>query len=806
MSGFNLSEILPFYLDETDEHIAALNDALLRLERDPADSRSLAEAFRMFHSIKGASVVMGFEPVSRLTHHLESLFDQFRSKKRELDRSLLDLTFRCLDELRDYHKDLRAGGQSRADLAALTPLVIAALDGSPADSPPASATDAAREAASPGTIEERAASPSGGVLLEDLGRIGVTVVFEPNLPLPDMKARLVLNRLSGRGRVLATRPPSEQLDDVESLAEFTVWLAAECDPAELRALADVDGVACIRIESGPPDDSGVVARPRSDVGEAASPTPPAPVDFPPITDEPAPGPGRDIPVSSAAGVAAGPSPAGPASPAAPGGAPQKSRIAETIRVESDRLDHLMNLAGELVINKSRFADIARELGELFRDTSAQALVLDTEERLESINRGLEGGIVRSAGGAGATAADGSLDRWHGHFRRLRENFREIHEELGRLRRGREQLKALTEAIHSLGRVTDGLQKGVLETRMVPIGPLFERFRRVVRDLSISSGKEVLLAISGEKTELDKRMIDELSDPLIHMVRNSVDHGLEPPEVREAAGKPRAGTVALQASHRGNSVVITVSDDGRGIDCARLRRKVVAKGLVSPAEAEALTDRELVPFIWHPGLSTAETITEISGRGVGMDIVKDRIESLSGRVDVRTTSGQGTTFTIRLPLTLAIMSSLLVRIYEEVYAIPLDHIDEIVEVRVGQVFRVQGSPTIELRKRIVALVSLGDVFRWGGSPHPAATAARSGHEENSAEDVERLRVVIVQNGETTIGLVVDKLLGMQEVVLKSLEKNFRSVIGLSGASILGDGRVSLILDIDAIITMAASQMG
>ncbi len=239
----------------------------------------------------------------------------------------------------------------------------------------------------------------------------------------------------------------------------------------------------------------------------------------------------------------------------------------------------------------------------------------------------------------------------------------------RLREGREQLKALTEAIHSLGRVTDGLQKGVLDTRMVPIGPLFERFRRVIRDLSLSSGKEVLLQISGEKTELDKRMIDELSDPLIHMVRNSVDHGLEPPELREAAGKPRAGTVALQASHRGNSVVITVSDDGRGIDCERIRRKIVAKDLVGPAEADLLTDRELIPFIWHPGLSTAETITEVSGRGVGMDIVKNRIENLSGSVDVRTTPGQGTTFTIRLPLTLAIMSSLLVRIFEEIYAIP-----------------------------------------------------------------------------------------------------------------------------------------
>jgi two-component system chemotaxis sensor kinase CheA len=346
--------------------------------------------------------------------------------------------------------------------------------------------------------------------------------------------------------------------------------------------------------------------------------------------------------------------------------------------------------------------------------------------------------------------------------------------------------------------------------MVPIGPLFERFRRVIRDLSLSSGKEVLLQISGEKTELDKRMIDELSDPLIHMVRNSVDHGLEPPDLRQAAGKPRAGTVALQASHRGNSVVITVSDDGRGIDCERIRRKILAKDLVSQADADLLTDRELVPYIWHPGLSTAETITEISGRGVGMDIVKNRIENLSGSVDVRTTPGQGTTFTIRLPLTLAIMSSLLVRIQEEIYAIPLDHIDEIVEVTRSQIFPVQGRPTIEIRRKIVALVSLDDLLRWGCKDRSLQGAeptngARNGVPPGNSEEAEKCRVVIVQNGETTIGLLVDQLIGMQEIVLKSLEKNFRAIPGLSGASILGDGRVSLILDVDSLITLAAGRL-
>ena len=815
MSGFDLSELLPFYLDETDEHIAALNAALLRLEQDPTDVPALAEAFRMFHSIKGASVVMGFAPVNRLTHNLESLFDQFRVKKRVLDRPVLDLTFRCLDELRDYHRDLRAEGQSAVDLSGLTTLVIAALEtGAPPPHPAAPSTAPPPPPFPPpvAITEEpvQVESPAAVVvdapvvmaeLFEGPERIGVTVVFEPNLPLPDMKARLVLNRLAARGRVLETYPPADQLDEVESLPEFTVFLAAECDPEELRGLADVDGVARIRIEHGaskrsqPPSSKSAPAEPS--VPPVAEPDP-APLAVAENTAEQAL---PSVPMSTASGSEA---PSAPAASATGPGGPRKAKVAETIRVESDRLDYLMNLAGELVINKARFVDIARGLEDLFRGSNAQALTSDTEERLESISRGLDGLVgVKTGAGSG----ESSLDRWAGHVRRLRDNFREIQDELARLREGREQLKALSEAIHSLGRVTDGLQKGVLDTRMVPIGPLFERFRRVIRDLSLSSGKEVLLQISGEKTELDKRMIDELSDPLIHMVRNSVDHGLESPDLREAAGKPRGGTVALQASHRGNSVVITVSDDGRGIDCERIRRKIVAKGMFSEAEAKLLSDRELVTFIWHPGLSTAETITEISGRGVGMDIVKNRIENLSGSVDVRTAPGQGTTFTIRLPLTLAIMSSLLVRIFEEIYAIPLDHIDEIVEVRPRQIFRVQGRPTIEIRKKIVALVSLGDLFRWGGKDHPAARRGtnQNGTPGEQADEIEKLRVVIVQNGETTIGLLVDQLIGMQEMVLKSLEKNFRAISGLSGASILGDGRVSLILDVDGLISMAARGM-
>jgi two-component system chemotaxis sensor kinase CheA len=838
MSGFNLAELLPYYLDETDEHIAALNDALLRLEQEPSDARALQEAFRMFHSIKGASVVMGFQSVNQLTHQLENLFDQLRSGRRVLDRPALDLTFRCLDELRDYHRDLRAQGQSTVDLSKLLAQVVDHLrtttlppagagadtlstrsgTSSSAEEPTSTSTTPITGRGTPGTGHPAGSATTPGTFSEP-GKFTLVVTFEPNLPLADMKARVVLNRLSTKAQVLSTDPPVERLEDIDSLPRLMVHLAAECETDELRTLADVEGVAEVRIEPvqlAIVATSGAEVEPQIEVGSVPSSMlgPARPSTVPPVEpvlsvttqtveahQRATPAPERvPPPASAAAPKPVTPEPSTEPTAAEPRAGSRKAKVAETIRVDSDRLDHLMNLAGELVITKARFVAITRSLEELFLGSNAHILTSDLRERLESITHGLDGLTEIKSGSPGS-----SLDRWSAQLRRLRDNFRAIQDEFDLIHEAREQLKALGEAIHSLGRVSDGLQKGVLDTRMVPIGPLFERFRRVIRDLSLSSGKEVALQIGGEKTELDKRMIDELSDPLIHMVRNAVDHGLEPPDQRQVAGKSRAGLVTLLASHRGNSVVITVSDDGRGIDCDRIRSRIIAKGLMGKAEAHELSDRELASFIWHPGLSTAETVTEISGRGVGMDIVKSRIENLNGTVDVRSVRGQGTTFTIRLPLTLAIMSSLLVRIYDEIYAIPLDHIDEIVEIRANQIYRVQGQPTIEIRKKIVALVALGHLFRWGGKDHPSMhNGAKQGSVTRaSAEETQNKHtVVVVQNGETTIGLLVDQLIGMQEVVLKSLEKNFQAIPGLSGASILGDGRVSLILDLDAIIDQVA----
>jgi two-component system chemotaxis sensor kinase CheA len=296
--------------------------------------------------------------------------------------------------------------------------------------------------------------------------------------------------------------------------------------------------------------------------------------------------------------------------------------------------------------------------------------------------------------------------------------------------------------------------------MVPVAPLFNRFKRVVRDLSTARGKKVNLRIRGEKTELDKRMIDELGDPLVHLVRNSIDHGLESPDVRLARGKPEAGTILLEASHSGNSVFIHVRDDGGGIDVARIKDRLVAREILTAVEVERLSDAEAVDYIWHPGFSTAQEVTNVSGRGVGMDAVKARIADLNGTIDVDSAPQEGTTFTIRLPLTLAIINSLLIRIRDVIFSMPIEDVREIVS-------------------------------------QEAADASSNG---------DAIHAVILQTGDRVMGLRVDELLGSQDIVIKSLSENFIQIRGLSGASILGDGTVCLMLDVGRIIDMVFAPSG
>ena len=476
--------------------------------------------------------------------------------------------------------------------------------------------------------------------------------------------------------------------------------------------------------------------------EAARGGSPAPAPEAPAAAEPPPqaaaapaapvqaAPAAEIPQAPAAPApaAAPPTPPSGGEPPGKGGKPKddqkRTSLHQTIRVDIERLDALLNLVGELVINRTRISDIANTLERLMADK----------------------------------AIDGSLGI------------------IGPL------AKDLADSAALLARTTNEIQESIMKVRMVPIGQVFDRFPRLVRDVAKARGKEVTLAISGAETDLDKTIVDEVGEPLMHLLRNSVDHGIEPPDVREQRGKPRAGTISLNAYHEGNQIIVEVSDDGGGIDLEKVRARGIRQGLIS--SEDRLPDRELIELIFTPGFSTAEVISDVSGRGVGMDVVKKNITRLKGIFDIDTVPGQGTRFTIKLPLTLAIIQALLVRVVDELYAIPLDSVIESQRVEMPDVRTVHGNEVITLRGQVVPLVRIADFFELGGQRDP-----------------DKVMIVIVGLQGKQVGLVVDSFEGEQEIVIKPLSDVVGRIPGISGATILGNGSISLIIDVHSLVSEA-----
>ncbi len=465
-----------------------------------------------------------------------------------------------------------------------------------------------------------------------------------------------------------------------------------------------------------------------------------------------------------------------------------AKAVETLRVDVERLDRLMNLAGQLVNNKVRFARI----GNAIKDATV------TRKGVQSLKkmRGSLAEVVLEVGAPAETRSDlGNMDVIRRHVREMQSHLEILNTEFERLSSIRATYADLNQAVHDLDRVSGGIQKTVMDARMVPVGPLFSRFRRVVRDISRSASKEIELVIRGQNTELDKRMIDELADPLTHMVRNSADHGIESPDARLDVGKPALGTITLDAFHRGNSIVIQVTDDGKGLDLKRIREKAIEKGLCSRDALESMTDHETLQMIWEPGFSTAESISNVSGRGMGMDIVRSKIEALSGSVELDSTPGVGAVFTIKLPLTMAIMPCLLVEIDADVFAIPIESVVEIIRVKGRDVTTVHGKRTVCVRGEPLSLVDLDELFRW-------SQRENTGRSEQRDDDP---AVVIIRDENRQIGLIVNELLGEDEVVVKSLGENYHDIPGVCGANIMGDGRISLILDVCTLVETSSRKL-
>ena len=793
-----MSSYLQIFLDETDDELEALVEVLLQLETTPDEINALNEAFRLLHSLKGSSGMMGFEGVSELAHQLENRFEMFRSGKATLDRSTMNVLLECVDFLRTFSTSLRAGDRVSDDASHL----IAQLNA--IGQPSSARTSAAPLESAPASAdlsETVVAAPVEGVpeLNLDAG-YRVRVTFEKGLQLADLKARLIVARLSNIGDIVASEPSVDDIESFEEVPQFVVIVLTNRSPAEIRDIANVDGVDTVDIEEG----SSPAVEKSSSTPETVTPVeiPRHPEDTVELslqeldsgadltsTDSEADGRTEEEVASISVGSTPSPEPSAVVDVATSD--PALPKVAETVRVEIDRLDRLMNLTGELVVTKARFTQIAGEMSPQFRNANIANRVKDLGERLRlSLQK-----MRELASQVPVESRD-----WRNDLEQLEEDIEGLDEQSALWEEGRGHFSQVAEAVDQLSRVSDKLQHGVLDTRMVPVGPLFNRFKRVIRDLSIERDKKVQLVVRGEKTELDKRMIDELGDPLLHLVRNSLDHGLEPTDERQRIGKSDTGTIVLEAYHSGNNVLIVIRDDGAGLNVERIRARIAERNLVGDAELGQMTDRQIIEYIWDPGFSTADEVTDISGRGVGMDIVRKRITELNGTIDVESEAGRGTSFRIRLPLTLAIIRSLLVRFRDGLFSIPIDDVREVVSIPEDQAFRVHKHQTIDVRGEFIPLGAMSNVFSWHNVDY-RHTVRQEVRERSTSR---MIKIVILHSAGKTLGLCVDELLGGADIVIKSLSDNFVAIRGLSGASVMGDGTVCLMLDTSALIDMAGER--
>jgi len=708
------NQYMDMFLDESHEHLQSLNDGLLGLEDNAEDLSILNEIFRNAHTLKGMSATMGYNKIAELTHEMEDVLDMLRKEQLKVSGDIIDTLFKCIDSLEQMINNVANGDPE--DLIDVSDLVTKLSSISRGDkTAAASKSDASTSAPAAEVKAETAPVASGDDLTADLtdteknvikeaiknGMRGVylKVSLAESCLLKSARSYMVMNALEEIGEVIRTIPPAEDLEQENFERSFEVILitAAEENVVQdaVMSISEIEKAETqiINFDAPPAQQSNSAPTPIAEQKSTAPATAPA------TTPAPAPVHKPSAPANKpAAQSGGGNTPANAA-------AQKKSHAGQSVRVDIEKLDTLMNLMGELVINKVRLEQI-------------------------------------------------------GQTHRLSE---------------------LTETLEQMDRVTTDLQNIVMKVRMVPVSQVFNRFPRMVRDVTKELNKEINLTIEGEDTELDRTVIDEIGDPIMHLLRNSLDHGIEMPDEREAKGKPRIGEVGLIARHEGNNVVIMVTDDGKGIDADVIRRKAVEKGLYTQEEVDAMNDSDAVRIVFLPGFSTAEKISDISGRGVGMDVVRSKIESLSGQVDVETHVDEGSVFKIKLPLTLAIIQAMLVQVQNEMYAIPLASIDSTLSVQPNDIRTVQNNEVIVLRGEIIPIIRMEETLLV---PH--------------VKDTHELFVVVVHAGDSKAGIVVDKLIGQQEIVIKTLGNLFMGLKMFSGATVLGDGRVALILDVATML--------
>lgn len=760
--AFDISEDeLPIFQAETEDHLTTLEDGLVRLEQNDRDPELLQALFRAAHTIKGTAGMIGHKRLVEITHVLENAFDAVRKNQLSISTNLIDLCLDTVDILRSLRDEVITNETSACDVPQMVDTFKSFLDSSmnssgvkkPTTVEPSSANvvepkiekteDKAEKEKKP--VKDKPVVNEKGS--ESTNELLIQADISPSSVASAARAFQILMVLQSSSEIHELIPSQQDIESAAPVGHLSAKVTAKKGIEELKKdllnIPEIDRLVF---------NDEVISL---------------------VIQEKTEGKSED----------------------AGNGEMEYSRLGEYLL--SKNLITAADLKNALEKQKTYPAESAPLLGQLIVSMGLLSQSVVDQAIDETMNQKRSALI---AGGDGLKSADHLIDRTVrtsverldalmnlvGELITDRNRLIKIHSAFENEFRGNENTNMLAEAVVHVGRITDQLQEEVMHIRMLPVANVFKKFPRMVRDMAQKTGKEIDLVIRGQETELDRSVIEEINDPLIHLIRNSVDHGVETPEKRKAIGKEPRGTIILSARHDQGRIVITVEDDGGGINIEKIKAASVKKGTISQAEADGMSDEKAIDLIFESGLSTAEKISDISGRGVGMDIVRSNIERLNGTILVDSIQGKGSQFQIILPLTLAIVPTLLVKVEGSIFAIPLVTVVETQKLTEQEFQTVNGKAVVVLREKIIPLIKLAEVFDLVD-------------EKNAAK---YSYIVVVKTSKQEVGIVVEHLVGEEEVVVKSFGQIIGELPGISSAAILGDGQIALIVDVQGLIKLSA----
>lgn len=799
----NNEELLKDFFAEAEQQVEQLESNILVIENDPSNHEAIDEIFRAAHTLKGGSATVEMMELSHFTHTVEDVLDEIRSDRLKVDEDVVDLLLTSIDVIKAMLEARQNGSIYEENIDSIVEKLHGYI---PQKGGKATAKAAAPKAAPkpapapvPQPAEAAPAASANALVLPDITEDDfaelkqtcegnqklwcIAVKFDESNPMNTVGGIQVFAALKNVGNVLKTVPDFDALYEDQFYENVFYYVATEADGPEIEDCAFLSDVTLITDAHLLEDyTTGTAADPSVAKSVASAPVQTAPAASAPIT------PSDDLPAgknmtaaqSELLGDILNDNVLKPEVKKEEKKAEPKKEAAahaqqgSILRVDSRRIDNLLNLVSEAVINKASFNQLAMQnAAELSRFQSIEA---EYKERLHNLFDKLPDYMEQIKEGVSSVDIRKSILKEYGTLSNIFDEYESEAKSISG------KFRSYTQ---NLGTIAGDLQEGVMKIRMVPINQIFSRFPRVVRDLQRDLNKKIDLVIEGEDTELDKSVVEDLLDPIMHCVRNSVDHGIETPEARTAAGKPETGTILLKASNEGNQIVIEIKDDGAGIDVEKVRKKAVERGLIHPDKA--VTEQDAFNLIMQPGFSTADKISNISGRGVGLDVVKTMINNLKGTISINSAKGKGTSFIIKLPLTLAIIQGLLVRVGKEVYSIPIANVIESQCINISEINHIDNYEILNVRNEVISILRLSRLF---GIPETVKS--------------DECYIVIVGSQEKKIGVMVDALIGEEDVVIKPLKDQFTNSPGIAGASILGDGSVSLIIDVGQLLDLGVKQ--